>query len=141
MFALSKGDSDGVAPMSVMWLAPHFLLVACCHIFGTVGYTKFFNKESPNSMTTISNSLLCLSLSVGSNLSTIIVNIVHSYTGKQGGADWLASDINKGRLEYFYFIIVGLTVLNLCYFIFCAHRYRYKATPTARNTSVECCRE
>ncbi|PNX74292.1 nitrate transporter [Trifolium pratense] len=126
--AISTLDSKGVAPMSVMWLAPQFLLIAFCHIFGTVGYTEFFNKESPNSMRSISNSLLCLNLSVGSNLSTFIVNIVHSYTGKQGEVDWLDSDINKGRLEYFYFIIAGLAVLNLCYFIFCARRYRYKAT-------------
>lgn len=126
--AISMGDSNGVAPMSVMWLAPQFLLIAFCHIFGTVGHTEFFNKESPESMRSISNSLLCLNLSVGSNLSTFIVNIVHSYTGKQGEADWLDSDINKGRLEYFYFIIAGLAVLNLCYFIFCARRYHYKST-------------
>ncbi|XP_045803543.1 protein NRT1/ PTR FAMILY 2.13-like [Trifolium pratense] len=125
---ISMGDSNGVAPMSVMWLAPQFLLIAFCHIFGTVGYTEFFNKESPNSMRSISNSLLCLNISVGSNLSTFIVNIVHSYTGKQGGSDWLDSDINKGRLEYFYFIIAGLAVLNLCYFIFCARKYCYKIT-------------
>ncbi|GAU28755.1 hypothetical protein TSUD_372640 [Trifolium subterraneum] len=126
--ANSMVDSKGVAPMSVMWLAPQFLLIACCHIFGTVGYTEFFNKESPNSMRSISNSLLCLNLSAGSNLSTFIVNIVHSYTGKQGEVDWLDSDINKGRLEYFYFIIAGMAMLNLCYFIYCAHRYCYKAT-------------
>ncbi|GAU31411.1 hypothetical protein TSUD_370600 [Trifolium subterraneum] len=108
--AISMGDSTGVAPMSVMWLAPQFLLIAFCHIFGTVGYTEFFNKESPNSMRSISNSLLCLNISAGSNLSTFIVNIVHSYTGKQGEADWLDSDINKGRLEYFYFIIAGLVI-------------------------------
>ncbi|KAI5419893.1 protein NRT1/ PTR FAMILY 2.13 [Lathyrus oleraceus] len=126
--AISMGDPDGVAPMSVMWLAPQFLLIAGCHIFGTVGHTEFFNKESPDSMRSISNSLLCLNLSVGSNLSTFIVNIVHSYTGKQGESDWLDSDINKGRLEYFYFIIAGLVVLNFCYFIFCARKYRYKST-------------
>jgi peptide/histidine transporter 3/4 len=126
--AISMGDSNGAAHMSVMWLAPQFLLIAFCHIFGSVGYIEFFNKESPNSMRSISNSLLCLNLSFGSNLSTFIVNIVHSYSGKQGEADWLDSDINKGRLEYFYFIIAGLTVLNLCYFIFCARRYCYKAT-------------
>lgn len=128
--AISMGDSNGVSPMSVMWLAPQFLFIACFHVFGTVGHTEFFNKESPDSMRSISNSLMCLNVSVGSNLSTFIVNIVHSYTGKQGEADWLDNDINKGRLEYFYFIIAGLAVLNMCYFIFFARRYSYNATFT-----------
>lgn len=126
--ANSLGTLDGVASMSVMWLAPQFLLIAFCHVFGTVGHTEFFNREAPNGMRSISNSLLCLNVSFGSNLSTFLVNIVHSYTGKDGQPDWLDSDINKGRLEYFYFIIGALAVLNMIYFIFCARRYSYKAT-------------
>lgn len=115
-------------PMSVLWLAPQFMLVSCIHVFATVGHTEFFNRESPDSMRSIGNSLLCLNVSVASNLSTFIVNIVHSYTGRQDQPDWLDSDIDKGRLEYFYFIIAGLGVMNLCFFVFCARRYCYKAT-------------
>lgn len=126
--AISKGASDGVAPMSVMWLAPQFMLLACCHVFGTVGHTEFFNKEFPDGMKSIGNSLLCLNVSAASNLSSFIVNIVHSYTRKLGQPDWLDGDINKGRLEYFYFFIAALGVLNMCYFIFCSRRYHYKIT-------------
>ncbi|TKY58792.1 NRT1/ PTR FAMILY 2.13 [Spatholobus suberectus] len=127
--AISLGASDGVAPMSVLWLAPQFMLLACCHIFATVGHTEFFNNESPDGMKSIGNSLLCLNVSAASNLSSFIVNIVHSYTGEQGQPDWLDGDINKGRLEKFYFFIAALGVLNMCYFIFCSRRYHYKTSP------------
>ncbi|RDX68580.1 Protein NRT1/ PTR FAMILY 2.13, partial [Mucuna pruriens] len=124
--AVSAGASDGVAPMSVLWLAPQFMFLACCHVFATVGHTEFFNNESPDGMKSIGNSFLCLNVSAASNLSSFIVNIVHSYTGKQGQPDWLDGDINKGRLEYFYFVIAALGLLNMCYFVFCSRRYHYK---------------
>ncbi|XP_027348150.1 protein NRT1/ PTR FAMILY 2.13-like [Abrus precatorius] len=124
--AISQGALDGVAPMSVLWLAPQFMLLACCHVFATVGHTEFFNNESPNGMKSIGNSLLCLNVSAASNLCSFVVNVVHSFTGQQGHPDWLDSDINKGRLEYFYFLIAALGVLNMCFFIFCARRYHYK---------------
>ncbi|OIW20417.1 hypothetical protein TanjilG_11108 [Lupinus angustifolius] len=123
--ANSSSSSDGVAPLSVMWLAPQFMFIALSHVFQTVGHTEFFNKESPTGMRSIANSLLCLNVACASYVSSIIINIVHGVTMKYGQHDWLDNDINKGRLENFYFIIAGLGVLNLCYFIFCARRYSY----------------
>ncbi|CAJ1939942.1 unnamed protein product [Sphenostylis stenocarpa] len=125
--AISSGASDGVAPMSVLWLTPQFMLLACCHVFATVGHTEFFNNESPQGMRSIANSLLCLNVSAASNFSSFIVNIVHSFTGKQGQSDWLDGDINKGRLEYFYFVIAALGLLNMLCFLLCSRRYHYKA--------------
>ncbi|KAJ1386017.1 Proton-dependent oligopeptide transporter family [Sesbania bispinosa] len=124
--AISLGGSDGVAPMSILWLIPQFIILAITQAFSIVGHTEFFNKESPDNMRSIGNSLVSLQTSAASNLSSFIVNIIHSFTGKQGHPDWLDSDINKGRLEYFYYIIAGLGVLNLGCFILCARRYRYK---------------
>ncbi|KAL2344472.1 hypothetical protein Fmac_005757 [Flemingia macrophylla] len=128
--AISKGAPDGVAPMSVLWLTPQFMLLACCHVFATVGHTEFFNNESPDGLKSIANSLLCLNFAAASNMVNFIVNIVHSYTGKQGQPDWLDSDINKGKLENFYFVVAALGVLNMCHFIFCSRSYHYKPTMT-----------
>lgn len=124
--AISLGDSDGVAPMSVMWLFPQFIILALTQAFSIVGHTEFFNKESPDNMRSIGYSLLFLQTSVASNVSSFLVNIIHDFTGRHGQPDWLDSDINKGRLEYFYFIIAGLGMLNFCCFIFCSRRYSYK---------------
>ncbi|KOM28189.1 hypothetical protein LR48_Vigan511s001200 [Vigna angularis] len=124
--AISSGASDGVAPISVLWLAPQFILLACCHVFATVGHTEFFNNESPEGLRSIANSLLCLNVSAASNLSSFIVNIVHSFTGKQGQPDWLDGDINKGRLENFYFVVAAFGLLNMLCFIACSRSYHYK---------------
>ncbi|KAK7348554.1 hypothetical protein VNO80_23112 [Phaseolus coccineus] len=125
--AISSGASDGVAPISVLWLAPQFILLGCCHVFATVGHIEFFNNESPEGLRSIANSLLCLNVSAASNMSSFIVNIVHSFTGKQGQPDWLDGDINKGRLEYFYFVIAAFGLLNMLCFILSSRSYHYKA--------------
>ncbi|KAK7362162.1 hypothetical protein VNO77_04266 [Canavalia gladiata] len=124
---ISFGASDGVAPMSVLWLAPQFILLGCCHVFANVGYIEFFNNEAPNGLRSIANSLLGLNASAASNLSSFVVNIIHSFTGNQGQPDWLDNDINKGKLENFYFVIALLGMLNVWCFVFCACRYHYKA--------------
>lgn len=134
--AIAHGAADGVAPMSVMWLAPQFILLAFVQVFTIVGHTEFYNKESPDSMRSIGNSLLCLTISGASYLSSMIVNIVHNFTGSPGQPDWLNNDINEGRLENYYFILAGLGVLNFSYFIFCARRYSYKTVVKAQNSSL-----
>lgn len=124
--AISSGASDGVAPMSVLWLAPQCILLACCHVFATVGHIEFFNNESPEGLRSIVNSLLCVNVSLATNLCSFIVNFVHSFTGKQGQPDWLDADINKGRLGYFYFVIAALALLNMLWFIVCSRSYHFK---------------
>nr|XP_027187588.1 protein NRT1/ PTR FAMILY 2.13-like isoform X1 [Cicer arietinum] len=112
--------------MSIIWLAPQFIFLGINQAFSIVGQTEFFNKESPDKMRSIGNSLLSLQTSVASNISTFIVNIIHNFSGKQGQPDWLDSDVNKGRLEYFYFIVAGLGLFNFLFFMSCARVYRYK---------------
>ncbi|KAL7161519.1 hypothetical protein ACSBR2_042062 [Camellia fascicularis] len=52
--------------------------------------------------------------------------IVYRATGGAGKGNWLPEDLNKGRLDYFYYLIDGLEVLNLGYFLVCAKWYKYK---------------
>ncbi|RYR17998.1 hypothetical protein Ahy_B03g062641 [Arachis hypogaea] len=57
-------------------------------------------------------------------LPVLFMSIIVFVSGaRKGKPDWLHSDINKGRWEYFYFIIAGFIMLNTCYFVFCARRY------------------
>ncbi|RDX67276.1 Protein NRT1/ PTR FAMILY 2.13, partial [Mucuna pruriens] len=106
--AISQGGSDGVAPMSIMWLAPQFMLLGLTQMFSIVGHTEHFNKEAPNKMRSIGNSLVSLQTAGGNYLGTFIVNIIHNFSGNKGQPDWLDSDLNKGRLEYFYYVIAGV---------------------------------
>lgn len=114
------------SPMSVMWLAPQLIVLGLCEAFSALGLIEFFNRQFPEHMRSIANSLLFCSFAGSSYLSTLLVNTVHAVTGGHGRPDWLANDINSGRLDYFYYLVAGLGVLNFIYFLYVARRYRYK---------------
>ncbi|KAE8686904.1 Protein NRT1/ PTR FAMILY 2.13 [Hibiscus syriacus] len=83
-------------PISVFWLPPQLVLIGFCEAFNILGQIEFFNKQFPEHMRSIANSLLFCSLGGSSYLSSLVVNIVHHVTGGHGRPDWLTNDINAG---------------------------------------------
>lgn len=124
---MEKKRRTSVAPISVFWLAPQLVIMGFCEAFNIIGQIEFFNRQFPENMRSIANSLIFCSIAASSYLSTIVVNIVHHGTGTHGHPDWLTSDLNAGRLDYFYYLIAGMGAFNFLYFLYVAHRYGYKA--------------
>ncbi|OMO51659.1 Proton-dependent oligopeptide transporter family [Corchorus capsularis] len=125
--AISHGSPDGVAPMSVFWLAPQLVLIGFSEIFSMIGLIEFYNKQFPEHMRSIGNSIIYLTYSLASYASSFVITIVHDVTGKQG-SNWLTEDINTSKLDYFYFLIAGLSLMNFVMFMYCARRYQYKGS-------------
>ncbi|XP_050235927.1 protein NRT1/ PTR FAMILY 2.13-like [Mercurialis annua] len=115
------------SPISVMWLVPQLALLGFCEAFNIIGHIEFYNKEFPDRMRSIANSLFFCSFGGASYLSTFVVSIVHKVTATRDHPDWLTKDLNAGRLDYFYFLLAGMGVINLFYFLYCANRYQYKS--------------
>ncbi len=42
--------------------------------------------------------------------------------------EWLPDDVNEGHLDYFFFLLAGLMVVNLLIYIPVAHFYKYAPT-------------
>ena len=57
--------------------------------------------------------------SLGNYLGTALVAVVQSASG----GVWLQDNINRGRLDYYYWLVTFLLVLNLAYYIACFHFY------------------
>ncbi|KAK7274698.1 hypothetical protein RIF29_15795 [Crotalaria pallida] len=124
----SNQDPLGSSPMSVMWLAPQLILMGLCEAFNIIGQIEFFNRQFPENMRSIANSLFSCSFAVASYVSSIIVTTVHHTTKTDSHPDWLTNDINHGRLDYFYYLIAGIAALNLIYFLYVAQGYHYKGS-------------
>lgn len=120
--------SNSNAPISVFWLAPQLILMGFFEAFNIIAQIEFFNRQFPEHMRSIGNSLVSLSFGVSSYVSSIIINTVHHTTGTHDHQDWLTNDINAGRVDYFYYLIAGITTLNLIYFIYVARGYQYKGS-------------
>lgn len=59
---------------------------------------------------------------------TLMVSLIHDYTGKGGGRNWIPNrNLNRGRLEYYFLFVSGLQVVNMMYYLICTKFYSYKA--------------
>ncbi|KAG2321550.1 hypothetical protein Bca52824_014763 [Brassica carinata] len=124
--SINAGDPTGMTPMSVFWLSPQLILMGLCEAFNIIGQIEFFNSQFPEHMRSIANSLFSLSFAGSNYLSSLIVTIVHEFSGGHDRPDWLNKNLNAGKLDYFYYLIAVLGVFNLVYFWYCARGYRYK---------------
>ncbi|KAF8408044.1 hypothetical protein HHK36_007184 [Tetracentron sinense] len=131
--ALLHARPDGIAPISVMWLAPQLILMGFAEAFNIIGQIEFYYKQFPEHMRSIANSLIYCTVGGASYFSSLVVFVVHNSTGKHGSSGWLVKDINDGKVDYYYFVIAAMGFLNLIYFLVCADRYHYKGSEQIQN--------
>ncbi|CAM8936886.1 unnamed protein product [Rhodiola kirilowii] len=122
----SKGNS--VASFSALWLVPQLTLAGLSEAFTIIGHVEFYYKQFPENMRSIGGSFTFVGMALGSYLSSILISLIDRATGGTGSESWLAEDLNKGRLDYFYYMVGFMGVLNLALFLVCAKWYRYKGT-------------
>ncbi|KAJ1438975.1 Proton-dependent oligopeptide transporter family [Sesbania bispinosa] len=120
-----------ISSMSGLWLIPQLTLAGLSDAFTLVGQVEFYYKQFPENMRSLAGSLFFCGLAGSSYLSSLLISIIHRMTAKSATGNWLPQDLNKGRLDYFYYIITALEVINLGYFILCARWYRYKGANTS----------
>ncbi|XP_057459922.1 protein NRT1/ PTR FAMILY 2.10-like isoform X2 [Actinidia eriantha] len=115
-----------ISSMSGLWLVAQLALAGLSEAFAIVGQVEFFYKQFPENMRSIGGSFLFSGLALSSYLSSFLVSIVHRVTEGDETGNWLTEDLNRGKLDYFYYLIAALQVLNLGYFVVCAKWYKYK---------------
>ena len=102
--------------LSVFWLVWQYLLLGVSDMLTLGGMLEFFYSEAPDSMRSISTALSWCSTSMGFFISSVLVTITNSVSGKFG-QQWLgANDLNHTLLSI-------LNFLNLLIYIYCAKRY------------------
>ncbi|CAA3003670.1 NRT1 PTR FAMILY [Olea europaea subsp. europaea] len=116
-----------IIPMSVFWLMPQYCLHGIAEAFMSIGHLEFFYDQAPESMRSTATALFWLSISAGSYTSTTLVTLVHKFSAGPGGSNWLPNtNLNRGKLENFYWLITLLQFVNLIYYLFCAKFYTFK---------------
>ncbi|XP_077211843.1 protein NRT1/ PTR FAMILY 2.13-like [Tasmannia lanceolata] len=126
--AISSGRIDGIAPISVLWLAPQLFLMGVAEAFNGIGQIEFYYKQFPEHMKSIASALFFCTMACASYLSSFIVAMVNKNTGKGSKPNWLDNNLNVGKLDYFYYVIAVMGAFNFVYFLVCAYFYRYKGT-------------
>ncbi|KAI4366411.1 hypothetical protein MLD38_022292 [Melastoma candidum] len=115
-------DSAEPLPMSMFWLGFQFSIFGAADLFTIVGMLEFFYSESSAGMKSLSTAISWCSMAFGYFMSSVVVKVVNKASG-----GWLGSNnLNKDKLNYFYWLLAGLGVVNFGFYLVCASWYKYK---------------
>ncbi|VAI02908.1 unnamed protein product [Triticum turgidum subsp. durum] len=110
--------------LSIFWIAPQFLVFGLSEMFTAVGLIEFFYKQSLSGMQAFLTSMTYCSYSFGFYLSSVLVSLVNRVTSRNGGNGWLSNnDLDKDRLDLFYWLLAALSILNFFNFLFWSRWY------------------
>lgn len=130
--ALREGSVD--SPIHVAALLPQFVLSGLTEAFAAVALMEYFTLKLPQTMRSVAGAIFFLSLSIGSYLSYLIVNVMHMVTGLGGRRPWIGGrDLNSNKLDRYYFCLGILGVINFFYYMFYARRF---VVPPAKSVDV-----
>ncbi|KAL2459122.1 Protein NRT1/PTR FAMILY 4.5 [Forsythia ovata] len=115
-------DSAEPLPISIFWLGIQYAIFGMADMFTLVGLLDFFYSESSSGMKSLSTAISWCSLAFGYFTSSVVVNVVNKVSG-----GWLASNnLNRDKLNYFYWLLAGLSVVNFGVYLVCASWYKHK---------------
>ncbi|CAI8612714.1 unnamed protein product [Vicia faba] len=111
--------------ISVFWLVPQFLIIGFGDGFTLVGLQEYFYDQVPDSMRSLGIAFYLSVIGAANFMSSMLITLVDHMTMKNGKS-WIGKDLNSSRLDKFYWLLAGITTVNLFLFVFFARRYSYK---------------
>ncbi|XP_042506953.1 protein NRT1/ PTR FAMILY 5.10-like [Macadamia integrifolia] len=127
--AIDSGLVDNpkaTVPMSVWWLVPQYVLIGVADVFTMVGLQEFFYDQVPNGLRSLGLSLYLSIFGIGSFLSTFLISAIEKATGGADQDSWFSNNINRAHIDYFYWLLAGLSAIQLAFYLYFAKSYIYK---------------
>ncbi|KAE8709189.1 Protein NRT1/ PTR FAMILY 4.3 [Hibiscus syriacus] len=117
--------------ISIFWITPQFLIFGLSEMLTAVGLIEFFYKQSLKGMQAFLTAITYCSYSFGFYLSSVLVSVVNKITSASSdGGGWLShNDLNKDRLDLFYWLLAVLSFLNFINYLFWATWHCNHSTP------------
>ncbi|KAK3032741.1 hypothetical protein RJ639_036925 [Escallonia herrerae] len=114
-------------PMKVWWLLPQYMLCGLSDVFTIVGMQELFYDQMPEGMRSLGAAVYLSIVGVGSFLSSGVISVVQVISLRWGGHEWLSGEnLNRAHLDYFYWVLAGLSCLSLCFYVWVAKGFVYK---------------
>ncbi|KAJ4962962.1 hypothetical protein NE237_022901 [Protea cynaroides] len=121
---------EAMVPMSVWWLVPQFILFGVADVFTMVGLQEFFYSQVPDGMRSVGLSLYLSIFGIGSFLSSFLISVIEKVTSGSAQDSWFSNNLNRAHLDYFYWLLAGLSALGLVVYLYVARGYVYKRERT-----------
>ncbi|XP_059641526.1 protein NRT1/ PTR FAMILY 7.3 [Cornus florida] len=115
---------EGSSSLSIFWQVPQYAFIGASEVFMYVGQLEFFNAQAPDGLKSFGSALCMTSISLGNYVSSLLVSIVMKISTTDNMPGWIPKNLNKGHLDRFYFLLAGLTTIDLVVHIACAKWYK-----------------
>jgi peptide/histidine transporter 3/4 len=79
-------------------------------------------------MRSMCSALSLTTVALGNYLSTLLVTVVAKITTRGGKEGWIPDNLNVGHLDYFFWLLAGLSLANFAVYLLIASWYTYKKT-------------
>ncbi|KAK1315444.1 Nitrate transporter 1.5 [Acorus calamus] len=114
----------GLDALSIFWQVPQYALIGASEVFMYVGQLEFFNGQAPDGIKSFGSSLCMASMSLGNYASSGLVSVVMAVTTRGGRTGWIPADLDQGHMDRFFFLLAGLTFVDLVAYVVCARWYK-----------------
>ncbi|KAG4957749.1 hypothetical protein JHK82_043581 [Glycine max] len=127
-------DPKAVLPISIWWLLPQYMITGISDAFTIVGLQELFYDQMPEALRSLGAAAYISIVGVGSFVGNIVIVVVEGVTSR-AGEKWLGNNLNRAHLDYFYWVLAGLSAVNLCVYVWLAIVYVYKKVDEGHQTS------
>ncbi|XP_066337039.1 protein NRT1/ PTR FAMILY 4.5-like [Miscanthus floridulus] len=121
-------DATTGIPVSVFWLTIQYFLLGVVDVTSFVGLLEFFYSEASMGMKSIGSSIFYCILGVSAWLGSLLIQLANRFSRHNDGTGgWLdGTNLNKGKLDRFYWLLAVLEVVSLLVYTFFAWSYVYR---------------
>ncbi|XP_062207612.1 protein NRT1/ PTR FAMILY 5.16-like [Phragmites australis] len=116
---------DVAVPMSLWWVVPQHVLIGLAGVLGDIGLEEFFYDQVPDALRSVGLALSLSAMGAGSYASGMLVSVI-DWATRSSGQSWFSDNLNRARLDYFYWLLVGLVALEVTAFLHFAKRFVYR---------------
>jgi peptide/histidine transporter 3/4 len=90
-----------------------------------VGMQEFFYDQMPGELRSLGLALYLSVTGIGGFISSALISFIDRVTSSGGGDSWFADNLNRAHLDYFYWLLAGISAAELVLYLWFARSYTY----------------